>query len=144
MPDDRLAELLRQRALLSQHLAWLDSEIAKASGAPLPSVPQAIPLPAIPPEAAVPPAVVLPISGIAPAATPATTLTEVSLPAEPAEPQSEAVIQANKRADEIIANYSATDRFDPNEAKRGCIVLAAGVFVIGATILIGIYLFNYR
>ncbi|HEY0968538.1 MAG TPA: hypothetical protein VGD88_14190 [Opitutaceae bacterium] len=30
MSDDRLKELLRQRALLAEHLAWLDREIAAA------------------------------------------------------------------------------------------------------------------
>lgn len=31
--SDRLAELRRQRALVQQHLAWLDEEIAAAEGA---------------------------------------------------------------------------------------------------------------
>ena len=30
--SDRFQELLRQRALVQQHLAWLDGEIAEASG----------------------------------------------------------------------------------------------------------------
>lgn len=32
--SDRLQKLLRQRALLQEHLAWLDREIAEAEGVP--------------------------------------------------------------------------------------------------------------
>jgi hypothetical protein len=53
MPD-RLAELRRQRALVQEHLAWLDREIAAAA-------------PPAPPAAPMPPA---PASGAAPAAPP--------------------------------------------------------------------------
>jgi hypothetical protein len=38
MPD-RLQELLQQRALIKEHLAWLESEIAAASGNPSAAVP---------------------------------------------------------------------------------------------------------
>ena len=34
--SDRLTELQRQRALIQEHLAWLDHEIAAAQGKPLP------------------------------------------------------------------------------------------------------------
>jgi hypothetical protein len=34
--SDRLTELQRQRALIQEHLAWLDREIATAQGKPLP------------------------------------------------------------------------------------------------------------
>jgi hypothetical protein len=42
-PDDRLKDLHRQRALVQEHLAWLDREIAAASGeaAPRPAPPAA-------------------------------------------------------------------------------------------------------
>lgn len=40
--SDRLPELLRQRALVQEHLAWLDREIAAASGAPLTPPPSAL------------------------------------------------------------------------------------------------------
>ena len=36
-PDDRLQELRRQRALVQQQLAFLDREIASASGAAMPA-----------------------------------------------------------------------------------------------------------
>lgn len=42
MIDERFDELHRQRALVQEHLAWLDREIAAASGAPLPPSPSAL------------------------------------------------------------------------------------------------------
>jgi hypothetical protein len=35
--SDRLTELQRQRALIQEHLAWLDHEIATAQGKPMPA-----------------------------------------------------------------------------------------------------------
>jgi hypothetical protein len=58
-PDDRLQELRRQRALVEQQLAWLDREIAAASGQAAPAVPAAQSLPpgsATQSQAAAPPA----------------------------------------------------------------------------------------
>jgi len=45
--SDRLNELQRQRALVQEHLAWLEREIAHESGAP---APVASPAPAAPPR----------------------------------------------------------------------------------------------
>lgn len=57
--SDRLSELQRQRALIQGHLAWLDQEIAAATGkpvtpaiTPLPVAKPAIPVPAEPAVAA--------------------------------------------------------------------------------------------
>ena len=36
--SDRLAELVRQRALVQEHLAWLDREIARAAQKPVAAV----------------------------------------------------------------------------------------------------------
>lgn len=58
MPD-RLAELQRQRALVQQHLAWLDREIASASSvpdAPTASSSAPAPTPSAPGPAPTPPA----------------------------------------------------------------------------------------
>lgn len=41
--SERLTELQRQRALIQNHLSWLDREIAAAQGLPIP--PQASPIP---------------------------------------------------------------------------------------------------
>ena len=45
--SERLSDLRRQRALIAEHLSWLDREIAAAGGEALPS--PAVPLPP-PPE----------------------------------------------------------------------------------------------
>src|SRR3954470_22363220 len=50
MPD-RLAELRRQRALIAEHLAWLDRQIAEAGGSSVPAAQPALqptPTPATP------------------------------------------------------------------------------------------------
>jgi hypothetical protein len=123
MPDERLAELLRQRALLSRHVAWLDAEIARA-GAPGDVGIQPAPSKQ-PPPPSVPAAISAP-----------------SIPEPEAEP--EAVALANKRADEIIARYAATDSFNPDSTRRGCLLISISLFLIGASVLVGIYLLNYR
>jgi hypothetical protein len=146
MPDERLAELLRQRALLSQHVAWLDAEIARVSNpgsAGFQPAPESIPPAPKAPLVVSAPATPAPASAVL-------AVTAISIPHTgpvadtDAEPVPEAVALANKRADEIIANYAATDRFDPESTRRGCILLASAVFLIGAATLIGIYLLNYR
>ncbi len=160
MPDVRLAELLRQRALLSRHVAWLDAEIARASGTaspvlpPSPSASDAGPAAAITPPKSAPGAPILaplthpaPVLSSPPAPTPAPDVTTAESEAEPApppEPVSEAVLLANQRADEIIANYAETDRFDAASARRSCLLLAIAVLLLGAAALIGIYMLNYR
>jgi|SRR5215216_3226725 len=62
---DRLQELLQQRALIKEHLAWIEGEIAAASGCPIePALPytpvvQPVPLQQPPSRAAVVPAPVV-------------------------------------------------------------------------------------
>ena len=53
MPDDRLKDLQRQRALALEQLAWLDREIATQSGQSAPAPAPAWPAPVAP--AATPP-----------------------------------------------------------------------------------------
>jgi hypothetical protein len=54
-PDDRLQELRRQRALVQDHLAWLDREIASASGQATPAKPVVQSQPAAPPAESIDP-----------------------------------------------------------------------------------------
>ncbi|HWZ95872.1 MAG TPA: hypothetical protein VNW30_11815 [Opitutaceae bacterium] len=49
LPDDRLQELRRQRALVQEHLAWLDREIVSASSEATPPKPAAQSQPPAPP-----------------------------------------------------------------------------------------------
>ena len=117
MSPDRLAELRRQRALVAQHLAWIDSELFEAeAGQPsAPSAPAAIPAPAgKPPQ--------LPATG---------------------NNDNPAVALANAKADEIIERYRATEAPDPGSARRGCLLLIGAMFALGGAVLLAIYYFGY-
>ncbi|HTB80821.1 MAG TPA: hypothetical protein VK717_08035 [Opitutaceae bacterium] len=52
--DDRLQDLRRQRTLVQEQLAWLDREIAAATGAAAPQPPAPSLVPQNPPAAAAP------------------------------------------------------------------------------------------
>lgn len=137
MPPDRLSTLLRQRALLSQHLAWLDAEIASAHG----ETP-------FTPTTAIPPSSSLPAAGtsiepgsnkeMASAFIVETPTTALAVGAE------DSVSLANQKADQIIASYSTADRFDPAAAKRGCILLAVGAGLVLVGIFAVWYYFHYK
>jgi hypothetical protein len=141
MSFDRLAALRLQRAIVAQHLAWLDAEIAAASSDPTPATPTApvvtklVTNPALAPVAA--PSLSSPATPPAPAvATPVTS----PVP----EPSPDALAAANARADEIIAQYSTEGRFDPQSTRRGCILLASAVFLLGLAGAMFVYLLYYN
>ena len=127
MPPDRLTALRRQRALVAEHLAWLDAEIHAQT--PFESLSAATPPLATEPSSSSP----------SPAPNPA------PVPDSPAliEPAPEALAAANARADEIIATYAATERLDPAAARKGCLQLAAAVFLLGVAAVLAIYLIYY-
>ena len=132
MLPDRLEALRRQRALVAQHLAWLDSEIAASS----PSIaPTTLPAPITAPI--FPAARASSVESSAPA-----PVASVTLPIP--EPTPEALAVANARADDIIAQHAASDRFDPKSAKRGCILLASAVFLLGLAGAMFAYLLYYN
>ena len=121
---DRLPELLRQRALLQEHLAWLEREIAAASGQEWPTYPadaanREAPAPAKPP-AAVP-------SPTAPTApVPATTADEPSV------------------AEEIIDQYRVAPDALKTDLRKGCLLYFFGALALVALGVVGLYLvFNY-
>lgn len=117
MSPDRLAELRRQRALVAQHLAWIDSELiaAGAGQPPAPSSPDTVSTPdATPP-----------------------------LPPTAEGNENPAVALANKKADEIIELYRATEALDPSSTKRGCLLLIGAMFALGGVVLLAIYYFGY-
>lgn len=124
MSPDRLAELRRQRALVAQHLAWIDAELTAAgTGQP--------PTPAT--SAGLPETVDL---ERAPSSPP------VSSP--PALPEADpSVVLANARADEIIERYRATEALDPAATKRGCLLVIGALFALGGAVLLAIYYFGY-
>jgi len=121
MSPDRLAELRRQRALVAQHLAWIDAELT-AAGAGQTSL-------ATNPEPA-------------PAAASASA-SPIPAPASIISADDPGLALANARADEIIEKYRATEALDPQATRRGCLVLFGALFALGGAALLAIYYFRY-
>lgn len=151
--SDRLAELLRQKKLLQEHLNWLDQEIAQTATAALkgsaaPSTPPAantVPSGASP-HSAPPPGIKIssePPPVIAPVATEVTVSdAEPTAPTGNAEPAANAA--AMRMADEIIARYQQEDAIRPDDTKRGCLLLAGIVMLLMATAFLVSWWFFYR
>ena len=126
--SDRLAELRRQRALLSEHLAWLDGEIAVATGqSGVPPVPPTLRPPATPPSEPSP-------SWEAPASRflsqrPAATLSATTpVGSQP----------APSDVDLIIQKYGSAPRSLKSDVRKGCfiyITAAIVLLVLGVTAL---------
>jgi hypothetical protein len=118
--SDRLNELQRQRALVQEHLAWLDREIATESGGAQPTA--ASPL-ANQPGAPAP---------LQAAATPRPS----SLTANPA--QTEAVAQ------EILAKYKVEPQSLQSNVKRGCFMYFFLAFLLVGLATLGLFLYSAR
>lgn len=104
MPD-RLQELLQQRALIKEHLAWLESEIAAASGKPLP--------PDVP-------------SSVSPVQRPTARPAEIFAAKTPVADISNRSVAARREdaeADALIQKLAAEDRPPPPPSKTGCWVI---------------------
>ena len=119
MPD-RLQELRRQRALVADHLAWLDEEIAATSGAtaPAPSAPSpAVPVPAV-------------LQVKLPA----------SLPAQPSAAVENSPVAAAvaAQADAILEDYRVAPDALKTDVKKGCFLyfFAALAFVALAVVVL--------
>jgi hypothetical protein len=118
---DRLQELLQQRALIKEHLAWLDAEIAAASGRP--AVAPTAPLPSVP----------YPLSLPTTVSTPATAPIAATQTAREAE------------ADKLLAKFADEERqaVAPPD-KKGCWVLFSTLLVISMGIAVALIYFFYR
>lgn len=146
--SDRLAELLRQKQLLQEHLNWLDQEIARTATSavlgtpPPPSI--AKPAPAVtatpPPETAAN----TPVAQVVPPVPPAAPAPKIA-PTEPSPSAPDGKSEdAMRMADEILARYQQEEAIRPEDTKRGCIVLASAIFVILAAIFLVTYVLFYR
>ncbi len=120
---DRLAELLRQRALLQEHLAWLDQEIAAASNRVVPA------------EA---PAPVLPVAAPAtlPVAAPRPAQAVLSIPSVPAAVPPE----ASPLGDDILDQYRVPPQSLQTDVRKGCLLYFAGAFVLLFAVVTVLYL----
>ncbi len=120
--SDRLNELRRQRALLQEHLAWLDREIAAAEGRAARPGPPPAPANAAPAAGPLEAAQGLPARG-SPAADP-------TQGAEKPSPVGDA------DADALIAQFGYDPKSSQAGVKRGCWIAFLGAFItIGLVIL---------
>ena len=124
MPPDRLTALRHQRAFVAEHLAWLDAEIHAQT-----------PFQSLPGNS-------FAENGKGGSTAAGTLATRQDSPAL-IEPAPEALAAANARADEIIANYAATERLDPVAARQGCLQLALALGLLGIAGILTVYLIYY-
>ena len=114
--SDRLAELVRQRALVQEHLAWLNREIAAAATAAKTTTTLTSDVTTTPAAPAAG-SVVVPI-----ASTP--TSPDTATPAD---------------SDEIIARYQATPASVKQDVRKGCLLYFAAAFVVLGLVVIALY-----
>ena len=136
MPD-RLNELVRQRALVSEHLAWLDREIARANSspasAPAPILPQVAPSPSGSPVPTVP---------ISPATVVAADILSAPSSAAPSTIPAEGPVAAGE---EILEQYRVSPKAVHQDVRKGCFLYFAGAFVVlGIVIAILYFAISYK
>ncbi len=124
--SDRLSELLRQRALLQEHLAWLDREIEAAARAPGAAGPSSAPLPRPAPAIVpIPPSPALPSVSVT--AIPAAPLI-AALPAHASNSAAETVVVPGAEA--ILDKYRIEPRSVQQDVRKGCFLYFAAAFVL--------------
>jgi hypothetical protein len=109
--SDRLAQLRRQRALVQEHLVWLDREIATAAGSDAPA-------PADPFSRA-------PLVPTAPGASPA----EASRPTR----------DPFAAAESILEDYRVPPEKVQSNVKLGCLLYLLAAFALVALAVAGLY-----
>ena len=116
---DRLAELLRQRALLQEHLTWLDREIAAASAKP-----------GAPPGEPVAPLAVPAPEGALPASPTSTARHAAALQPTAPSPLPSGHAPPPPDADALMEQYrSSTDSLQ-SDVRKGCFLYFAAAFVL--------------
>ena len=122
--SDRLQELLQQRALLQSHLAWLDREIAAASGQKT-----------------------LPLSAPADATGRTSSDTSVPPPALTSPPPApiNAPTGTDAEAEQILAHYRLDTTSVRTDVRKGCLLYFFGAFLLLGLVLTAFYFFyTYR
>ena len=123
--SDRHSELVRQRALLLEHLAWIDREIAQANMA-APALP---PMPPVPSVTTAP----LPFSAAAPGVSaapgPNVATNQSSVPAALA-PPAIAVPGRPGVTDEVLEQYRVSPKAVHQDVRKGCLLYFIGAFVV--------------
>lgn len=132
--SDRLQELLRQRTLVQQHLAWLDGEIAEASGnqndSSRPPAPrQAFPAPVTPPP---------PAASYVTGQAAALTRNAASAPVSPAARADENPSVA-AAAEAILAEYRVEPSSLRTDVRKGCFLYFFGALAFFALVVTVLY-----
>lgn len=121
---DRLQELLQQRALIKEHLEWIDAEIAAASGRPLESGSLSVP------------------RRITPARPQSVPVAPIAIPAALGRSLSSGI--GTDPADVLLAKLAAEEKQNPVPTKSGCwVFFATALILIGAAAWAVVYFF-YR
>ena len=120
MPD-RLAELVRQRALVLEHLDWLEREIATAKSVAAPSAMA---------SASSPPATTSPASESATSATTAAPGNTEGAESRSASLTTSLVAGMPPEAEIILDQYRATSATVKQDVRKGCFLYFAAAFVV--------------
>jgi hypothetical protein len=140
--SDRLSELLRQRALMAEHLAWLDREIANVKA--LPGVATATSSPSLPRPASnlgsetaspasattlpAPRPSTLPAHG-GTASIPPPNVADTTLQTEVIPPETEVILE----------QYRVTPAAVKQDVRKGCLLYFIGAFVVLGVIVAILY-----
>ena len=142
---DRLQQLLRQRALLQDHLAWLDREIAEASSgatAPVPPpVARAAQQPLVIPSPVTPPSPTLLAARPAPSFV-ASQAAQILSAAAAGSSSPPAGIET--AADQILEQYRVAPDATKTDVKKGCLLYFFAAFVLLGLVVVGMYFFFQR
>lgn len=135
--SDRLSELLRQRALLQEHLAWLDREIDAAARSSSSPSSAALPRPTPTDVASFPATPALPSLSVAaiPPAPAFPALAARFAATAPASPAENVVVPG---AEAILDQYRVEPRSVQQDVRKGCFLYFAAAFVLlglGVTVL---------
>ncbi|MFA6960241.1 MAG: hypothetical protein WC205_05790 [Opitutaceae bacterium] len=118
--SERLRQLQRQQSLLSEHLAWIDAEIAR----------EAATTDSTPPPAALPPTSTQPLSS---------QLTPVAASTSP----TPAIVPAGD-ADALMERLASEERQNPDDVRRGCLIIFISVMALIIISVTLIWLVYYR
>ena len=125
---DRLSELARQRALLSEHLAWLDREIADETVKRL-----------IPTQPSVPSTSAPVASATAPTAPPVKTTPVAPSPSESAATGASSSPGADDGR-EILEQYRVTPTSVKQDVRKGCLLYFAAAFLLLGLVVAILYI----
>lgn len=122
--SDRLHALRRQRALVQQHLDWLDAEIAASAGTNVPAAPRPVPSPT-------------PTGYLASQA--ASIARNTSVPTASLSPSSDENPAVTATADAILSEYRVAPDSLKTDIRKGCLLYFFGALVLVAAGVTALY-----